>query len=84
MPRWDSTWPENGVYHDCTGFLFFPLTINGETRWLMSTSWVEQCVHYYKPRTGKDSHYGWEKVRWGNQPMGKWEKIDRESYKVIE
>ena len=45
---------KNGTRRIKSGFLIFPKTINGETRWLESATWIE---YYY-------SKNGWVSSQW--------------------
>jgi hypothetical protein len=43
---------------DCKGFLFFPKTINGETRWLEFSKWKKEYpIEDYDYAT-------WESTKW--------------------
>jgi len=39
-------------------FLFFPLKLNGETRWLEVAEWCEKFQHI------ADGWWGWYPIRW--------------------
>jgi len=42
-------------------FLWFPKTLNSETRWLTKTLWEEE---YYQGWSGGDDWDGWVALRW--------------------
>lgn len=63
-----STWPKNGTKRIRSGFLFLDKRIGTETRWWEHATWEEKVVHYYNPRTGKDTHWAWRPIRWIDEP----------------
>ena len=50
----------------CSGFLFFPKTINGETRWLEYASWIERLCRMYQPFFETEEGIDWIPKRWVN------------------
>jgi len=50
---------------EISAFLFFPLTINGETRWLEKASWVEKlCYQYYNSWNSSKVKYKYTPIKW--------------------
>ncbi len=45
-------------------FLWWPLSIGGEVRWLEKAKWWEECEQYIYTYTGRESSRKWEKVEW--------------------
>ena len=40
------------------GFLFFPKTINGETRWLEYANWMQHFTYHYQ------NGFSWDDIAW--------------------
>jgi hypothetical protein len=55
-----------GCLRDRMAFLFLPMTINGETRWLERVRWCEQSIVEHLP-------YGKRRVTW--KPIS-WRALD--------
>lgn len=62
--RWYNTKPPvAGDTKSNSGFLLFPMTLEGETRWLEFATWTEE---YVQVSTGDgDWDYFWNRVYWG-------------------
>ena len=48
-------------------FLWLPLSINGETRWLTYTSWLEEFGKYVDVDMPMAYRLGWCLVKWGDK-----------------
>ena len=46
------------------GFLFFPMTINGERRWLEYAKWEEHVWRIYTTGNSEKIKYEWAINRW--------------------
>lgn len=53
--------PKNGDTREVTKFLWFPKTIDNETRWLERTTWIQE----YVVTTGWDIPNFWMDRTWG-------------------
>jgi hypothetical protein len=53
--RWEL--PKDGEKRKKTKFLWFPMTIDDETRWLERTTWIEK--YYNLPY-----YWGWRPYEW--------------------
>lgn len=54
-----------GAKRTRSGFLFFPKTIENETRWLERAVWEQLAVHKHVQSNGSTYHYGrWIDVGW--------------------
>ena len=63
--RWKTeTEPNHGDVRFITKFLLFPKTIHGETRWLETACWKEQCEFYTFPFRFK---YDWRVIQWSDK-----------------
>ena len=65
--RWkekEYNFPKLGAKRECKGFLWLPIKINKETRWLEFSIWEEElfCVGTYIGGTLTE----WKKNRWIN------------------
>ena len=47
-----------------TTFLLFPMTINGETRWLEKASYKLKICRIYTIGNSQKLHYDWTPVSW--------------------
>jgi len=56
--RWEL--PKDGEKRKRTKFLWFPMTLDSETRWLERTTWIEK---YYSLATW----YGWRPYEWADE-----------------
>lgn len=62
-------WPERGSVRVREKFLFFPLTIRKEMRWLMKARWLE-VVNYYGPfHSDEITSYRWDPIYWIDEPF---------------
>jgi len=61
--RFKHTRPENSSQRIVTKFLWLPRTINDETRWLETTSWLETCTHY-TDHNNQDAGWEWIAEKW--------------------
>lgn len=57
-------WADEGTKRIRTGFLFFPLTIGGETRWFEKATWEERVTRLVSVFSGSDRGWDWERLRW--------------------
>ncbi len=66
--RWNkSKNPINKEERRVTRFLFFPKTINNETRWLETTTFIQICI-YFDPDWSdgyNKTAWHWIDLRWG-------------------
>ena len=66
--RWSSRQPKHGpVEGDLrsrTAFLFFPKTIEGQTRWLEKASWTERYQWIWTTSFSGSYWYGWVPISW--------------------
>jgi len=54
--------PKDGDQRECSAFLFFPKTINGETRWLERARWLQV---YTQEEDDLGPYCGrWSAIRW--------------------
>lgn len=69
--KWLERIPDKeGDLRNRTRFLFFPLTIAGQTRWLETATWVEQYV-IMRRRSGSIYAIYWMPIAWrGNSIPG--------------
>lgn len=64
--RFRNEWPPANSTRTITRFLWLPLKIKCETRWLERAAWIERCVHYVYALTGEPSSYKWIPTEWVN------------------
>ncbi len=66
MMRWNTRKSISGVgeTRSIEKFLFLPLNIEGETRWLENAKWEEEVSQYANVYTQRDSSRKWDKIRW--------------------
>jgi len=55
---------ESGETRIVEGFLFFPLIIEGEKRWLEHAKWEEYVCTIYKVGSSGKIKYNWAVKRW--------------------
>ena len=55
---------EQGATRTVTRFLWFPVEIDNETRWLERATWEERIVDLVSVFSGADRGQRWEKQRW--------------------
>lgn len=53
-----------GTTRIVTKFLYAPLKIRGESRWLEKATWKEEVNQYVYINTGERSRRRWDKVCW--------------------
>jgi hypothetical protein len=59
-----SKWPKQGETRVRSGFLWLPMTIDRETRWLERATWEER-VSYYGPRGQCNvTSFQWNPDKW--------------------
>lgn len=58
--RWKK--PDISVFstRERSGFLFLPMNIDGDIRWLESATWIEKCFYTSEHKTGT----WWKPVEW--------------------
>jgi hypothetical protein len=61
--RWSKTQVQEGDVRKRRGFLLWPTTINGETRWLEWASWNEKAHRWYD---GVGGGLYWTRMCWTN------------------
>ncbi len=64
------TRPESGTIRLVTRFLWLPLTINLETRWLERVTWEERAEHLARIFSKADAGWRWTKRQWAKEAQG--------------
>lgn len=60
--RWNNKTTDVGGLKVNSGFLLFPMTLEGETRWLEFATWTEE---YIQVAMDGECDYFWSPVYWG-------------------